>query len=163
MLLRTSHLKLWNWGGVQHAWMVWNMHTTFWSKYLKERGHFEDLCVHRIILKYILTKQSKVWLPREHVNEHSDIIKAGKSWLVNGLIASQEVLCSNELVSHLPMYSTCTADLTLIFCHHNKMLWIMYLWNTVLCNFLQPPAISSLLWPYILPSTMFSNTFSLWA
>jgi hypothetical protein len=36
------------------------------------------------------------------------------------------------------------------------------LWSSSLCSFLQPPNISSLYVPNILPTTLFSNTFSLY-
>jgi len=61
-----------------------------------------------------------------------------------------------------PMRATCAVDpilvdlITLIRFDETYILWSSSLWGL-----LQPPAISSLVSPHILPSTLFSNTLNL--
>jgi hypothetical protein len=103
-------------GGAYSTHKRWETHTGFWSENLKESDNFEDVDVDgRIILEWILGKQGKkvwtgfIWL---RIGTSGALLRTrqwtfgfhkrwGISWLAEWLSASQEGLCSRELVISL--------------------------------------------------------------
>jgi len=99
-------------------------------------------------------------MPSQAVKFHFDIIPFYSFHVVSSLKCfSGKILCTFLIA---PMLATCPDHLIL----HNFITLIIdgeecKVWRSPLCNFLHPPVTSSLLGPYILLRTSFSNTFNL--
>ena len=49
-------------GGSCGTWVRREMHTEFWCGNLRERGHFEGSINRRIIFKWVLKQDGKLWI-----------------------------------------------------------------------------------------------------